>query len=420
MDVLQHQLPLSSFVNVRCHELSAHKIVLDFGIRPKIFYSKFLVNRVKLALRKNLKKTDNDLAQCVEVAAKNDNVVDIYVSHSVFDFCDATSSSRQHVDNVEQNDASDSDLDNDYNIYEDIIGDSSQSMILLVKWKLMRPVLGEKYEILEQLNRAIAFYALVMVTCSTMTYEYGTLITSNWIARNFAKKIMMNPCIKVKEITDAILKKYKCKVGISQARRGKMKALEQYETCLEDHYGKGFMNSCKTGSYKSLMDRILKVGRSEAYFTTDKACDVVENGISECFNALIVDDRRKPIINMLKTSGYVKKLEKCKMITVVRQAIEVRNGYDGFRLKKKLGNCTVGVAFIWYSSVHGVGMCMASGGLMVTARGGSVLLGMVRLLTQDCIIEAATQSEIAISHITTVESQKEQEAPMARTTVQGN
>ncbi|GJV78173.1 hypothetical protein Tco_1509757 [Tanacetum coccineum] len=39
---------------------------------------------------------------------------------------------------------------------------------------------------------------------------------------------------------------------------------------------------------------------SRAFFTTDKACDAVENGISECFNALIVDARRKPIINMLE------------------------------------------------------------------------------------------------------------------------
>lgn len=35
-----------------------------------------------------------------------------------------------------------------------------------------------------------------------------------------------------------VLKKYKCKVSISQARRGKTKALKQYETCLEDHYGR--------------------------------------------------------------------------------------------------------------------------------------------------------------------------------------
>ncbi|GJU35487.1 multidrug resistance-associated protein 5 [Tanacetum coccineum] len=69
------------------------------------------------------------------------------------------------------------------------------------------------------------------------TYEYGSLITSNWIARNYAKKIMINPSIKVKDIVALVLKKYKCKVSVSQARRGKIKALQQYQTCLEDHYG---------------------------------------------------------------------------------------------------------------------------------------------------------------------------------------
>nr|GEZ78382.1 hypothetical protein [Tanacetum cinerariifolium] len=42
---------------------------------------------------------------------KNDNVLDIYVSHIVFDFFDATSSSQQHVGNAKHNDDSDSDLD---------------------------------------------------------------------------------------------------------------------------------------------------------------------------------------------------------------------------------------------------------------------------------------------------------------------
>ncbi|GJZ99790.1 multidrug resistance-associated protein 5, partial [Tanacetum coccineum] len=38
----------------------------------------------------------------------------------------------------------------------------------------------------------------------------------------------------------------------------------------------------------------------DIYFSTDKACDAVENGISECFNTMIVDARRKLIINMLE------------------------------------------------------------------------------------------------------------------------
>ncbi|GJZ40167.1 hypothetical protein Tco_0586730 [Tanacetum coccineum] len=68
------------------------------------------------------------------------------------------------------------------------------------------------------------------------TYEYGTLITSNWIARNYVKKIMINPTIKFRDIIALILKKYKCKVTASQTRKGKIKALQQYVTCLEDHY----------------------------------------------------------------------------------------------------------------------------------------------------------------------------------------
>ncbi|GJY90038.1 transposase, MuDR, plant [Tanacetum coccineum] len=134
---------------------------------------------------------------------------------------------------------------------EDNLGDQWPIHDPTIKWKLMRPVLGEKYESPEQLKRALVFYALanrykiyyevnnprrLMAKCCRDDKD-NKYPFSNWIAINYAKKIMMNPCIKVKEIIESILKKYKCKVKISQARRGKMKALQQYETCLEDHYG---------------------------------------------------------------------------------------------------------------------------------------------------------------------------------------
>ncbi|GKC37616.1 (R)-mandelonitrile lyase-like protein [Tanacetum coccineum] len=59
------------------------------------------------------------------------------------------------------------------------------------------------------------------------------------------------------------------------------------------------MKSVSMDSHKHLMERKLK-SWSRAFFSTDKACDAVENGIGECFNALIVEARRKPIINMLE------------------------------------------------------------------------------------------------------------------------
>ena len=170
---------------------------------------------------------------------------------------------------------------------QDMLGDHWPIHDPTTKWKFMRPQLGERYEGPEQLKRALAYYALangyklyysvnnpkrLLAKCSrdnedkkcpfrlwaswmqeeksfqiktlndkhvcSRTYEYGSLITSNWVARNYAKKIMVNPTITVRSLIELILKKYKCKVTVSQARRGKIKALQQYETCLEDHYGK--------------------------------------------------------------------------------------------------------------------------------------------------------------------------------------
>nr|GEX46145.1 hypothetical protein [Tanacetum cinerariifolium] len=55
----------------------------------------------------------------------------------------------------------------------------------------------------------------------------------------------------------------------------------------------------RNDAHKHLMDRH-RESWSRAFFTTDKACDDAENRISECFNALIVDAIRKPIINMFE------------------------------------------------------------------------------------------------------------------------
>ncbi|GKC11149.1 transposase, Ptta/En/Spm [Tanacetum coccineum] len=151
---------------------------------------------------------------------------------------DFLSTSRQHVDNVEQNDASDSDLDDDdYNIYEydseseesdtasfvekdvsadkdvtdkDNIGDKFPIHDPTVKWKLMRPVLGEKYESPDQLKRALAFYALA--NGYKLYYEVNN-------PRSFWAKMLMARLVSVKI-------------------EGENESFRQYETCLEDHYGK--------------------------------------------------------------------------------------------------------------------------------------------------------------------------------------
>ncbi|GJT96911.1 hypothetical protein Tco_1092429 [Tanacetum coccineum] len=558
--------------------------------------------------------SDAQLKECVECGKKNDFVVDIYLSSSVFELNGGDGSDSDLEDDLfdyfseEDSDTASVDhlSDGEEEVFEirtqkiapkprqkpskmfdatfltriystldreeyvdtevrplaedhDHVGDQFPIHDPSIKWKLMKPVLGERYESPEQLKRALAFYALangyklyydvntpkkLHAKCSkdsverkcpfrlwaswmsrersfqiktlvdqhacSRTYEYGTLITSDWIARNYAKKIMINPNIKIREIVELILKKYKCKVTLSQARRGKKKALNQYQTCLEDHYGmlwsyaseilnsnpgstcklgvdnmpdgknyfktfyvcfkgvkQGWLQGCRRvmgldgcflktickgevlsavgrdgsnkiypitwavvllsfqistrynvytfrlkcarhvyanfrkkfngvvyrnlfwkaakatypakferimsemksvsmDSHKHLMERKLK-SWSRAFFSTDKACDAVENGIGECFNALIVEARRKPIINMLedirlmtmermqkmrekhekwndgifpnirKKFEIIKDLHKnWKVVPSEESKFEVRNGYDGFIVDERM------------------------------------------------------------------------------------
>ncbi|GJU53283.1 hypothetical protein Tco_1226997 [Tanacetum coccineum] len=285
------------------------------------------------------------------------------------------------------------------------------------KWKLMRPVLGETFEGPDQLKRCLAYFALsngyklyyevndgkrLLTRCSRNADGKPECTYRMW-----ASWMQKERSFEVKSLVDEHCCSRTYEFG------GKIKALEQYKTCLEDHYvckgqllsavgrdgnnqvypiawavvdvenkenwmwfmqcliddlgiaygegltiisdqHKGIVEAAKevmpmaehrqcarhiyanfrkrfTGvlyrnllweaakctvpkkfeevmqqiksisgdAYKHSMDRNPQ-SWSRAFFTTDRACDAVENGISECFNSLIVDARRKPIINMLE------------------------------------------------------------------------------------------------------------------------
>lgn len=337
---------VSKIENVDLRAMDFHAFVRlleteSSGIIKSIFY---LVPGTDVATGLRSLKSNVDLNECVEYGLSNECKLDIYVTHSEFELNEGSDS---ELDDNYEYDCYGSDDDSDTasidhlsdddeevlevrtkktapkpklkaskmfdenfltNIYnglprddfvekervddennkedEDKLGDQWPIHDPSVKWKFMKPLLGERYESPDQLKRALAFYALangyklyysvvtpkrIFAKCNkdnldrkcpfrlwaswmqfeksfqiktlvddhacSKTYEYGTLITSNWIARNYAKTIMLNPSIKIRDIQALILKKYKCKVTISQARRGKVKALKQYETCLQDHYG---------------------------------------------------------------------------------------------------------------------------------------------------------------------------------------
>ncbi|GKC58349.1 hypothetical protein Tco_1085947 [Tanacetum coccineum] len=89
----------------------------DIFVRDPFSYDYEILNKIP-----NVNMAALDFVSFVKLlvseCGKNGNVLDIYVSHTVFELHDATYSSQQDVGNVEQNDDSDSDLDGDYNIYE--------------------------------------------------------------------------------------------------------------------------------------------------------------------------------------------------------------------------------------------------------------------------------------------------------------
>ena len=57
-----------------------------------------------------------------------------------------------------------------------------------------------------------------------------------WIGKHFGTKIRLNPEIKLHEIADLVLKKYKCIVSPTQCRNAKRWALNEGETTIGDHY----------------------------------------------------------------------------------------------------------------------------------------------------------------------------------------
>ncbi|GJR58778.1 hypothetical protein Tco_1500940 [Tanacetum coccineum] len=61
-------------------------------------------------------------------------------------------------------------------------------------------------------------------------------VNYKWIAKHFRHKIRQNPKIKLHEIADLVLKKYKCLVNPSQCRYAKTKALNEGEIATEEHY----------------------------------------------------------------------------------------------------------------------------------------------------------------------------------------
>ncbi|GJY59206.1 hypothetical protein Tco_0459098 [Tanacetum coccineum] len=132
-------------------------------------------------------------------------------------------------------------------------------------WKMKKPKVGEKFIVAAQFKECLTYYGLangysiwcyrssktqIITRCGqrperikdpkkreTEDFKFGTLVNYKWIGKHFGNKIRMNPDIKLHEIVDMVMKKYKCIVSPSQCRRAKRWALNEGENTMVDHYG---------------------------------------------------------------------------------------------------------------------------------------------------------------------------------------
>ncbi|GKD94735.1 multidrug resistance-associated protein 5 [Tanacetum coccineum] len=72
-------------------------------------------------------------------------------------------------------------------------------------------------------------------TC-VRNFNFGSLINYKWIAKVFGEKIRANPYIRLCDVADLVMKKYKCKVSPNQCTNAKKYALIEYEKTFGEHY----------------------------------------------------------------------------------------------------------------------------------------------------------------------------------------
>ncbi|GJU33143.1 hypothetical protein Tco_1176732 [Tanacetum coccineum] len=72
----------------------------------------------------------------------------------------------------------------------------------------------------------------------TRNYNMGSLVTFRWIARHYARDIILNSGISYKFMREDIREKYMVDVSLGQCKRAKQCALYEHDGGLIEHYGK--------------------------------------------------------------------------------------------------------------------------------------------------------------------------------------
>ncbi|GJU05552.1 hypothetical protein Tco_1121982 [Tanacetum coccineum] len=160
-------------------------------------------------------------------------------------------------------------------------------------------------------EKTFQYISLVDEHTCVRNFNFGALFNYKWIAKIFGDKIRANPDIRLCDIADLVMKKYKCKDWQMDGRQGRIEAAKdvmpnaEHKQSSKASYPQLFnkimdkIKSVNPNAHKYLMDKNPKTW-SRAFFEVDRGCEAIENGFSECFNSVIVNVRHKPLLTMLE------------------------------------------------------------------------------------------------------------------------
>ncbi|GJW32717.1 multidrug resistance-associated protein 5 [Tanacetum coccineum] len=85
-------------------------------------------------------------------------------------------------------------------------------------------------------EKTFQFISLVDEHTCVRNFNFGALVNYKWIAKIFGDKIRANPNIRLCDIANLVMKKYKCKVSLNQCVNAKKYASIEYEKSVGEHY----------------------------------------------------------------------------------------------------------------------------------------------------------------------------------------
>nr|KAJ0223078.1 hypothetical protein LSAT_V11C200057480 [Lactuca sativa] len=230
-------------------------------------------------------------------------------------------------------------------------------------------------------ERSLQIKSTTRIHKCSRSFTFGSTVSPEWIGRHYMTEIANKPKLKLREMISDIKRTFRCDVSIGQyvdnkpnwtwflelihddlmldggrglvtisdQHKGLLEAVKdilphvehrQYARHIYANFKKAYTGlefkrlfwastmSCVEGDFKKHMGEIKKLSPA------------VENGILECFNSIIIEARKKPLITMLEEIRiYI--MDRFWMVIHSQGSVfEARFNYESFKVDLEARTCT--------------------------------------------------------------------------------